>query len=167
MGKLFLGSVIAKQGERQAIILKMTWILHTLSIIWAWRSIYTSKYFIDIAGKYFIDKVQRKCCCCIKHLLCTDVDFEHILYLYWCSFWTFVVFVQMKLLFVDECEKYRDLIHVHSFAHDFHLRCVHHFLRVNSSIFHPGFHLSNFLADFLQIYPVPPTFSRNCLAQGG
>ncbi|XP_025109017.1 KICSTOR complex protein SZT2-like isoform X3 [Pomacea canaliculata] len=72
---------------------------------------------------------------------------------------------QMKLLFVDECEKYRDLIHVHSFAHDFHLRCVHHFLRVNSSIFHPGFHLSNFLADFLQIYPVPPTFSRNCLAQ--
>ncbi|KAK7100732.1 hypothetical protein V1264_023626 [Littorina saxatilis] len=71
----------------------------------------------------------------------------------------------MQLLFVDECEKYKDLIHVHSFAHDFHLRCINDYLRGSSSILHPGFHLSNFLTEFLNIYPDPPSFARNCLAK--
>ena len=73
---------------------------------------------------------------------------------------------QMQLLFVDECEKYKDLIHVHSFAHDFHLRCINDYLRGNTSILHSDFHVSNFLSEFLQIYPIPPSFARNCLAQG-
>ncbi|KAL8610620.1 hypothetical protein ACOMHN_006339 [Nucella lapillus] len=71
----------------------------------------------------------------------------------------------MQMLFVDECEKYKDLIHVHSFAHDFHLRCINDYLRGNTSILHPNFHISNFLSDFLKIYPIPPSFARNCLAQ--
>ena len=74
--------------------------------------------------------------------------------------------LQMQLMFVDECEKYKDLIHVHSFAHDFHLRCINDYLRGNTSLLHPHFHLSNFLSEFLQIYSIPPSFARNCLAQG-
>lgn len=72
---------------------------------------------------------------------------------------------QMQLLFVDECLKYKDLIHVHSFAHDFHLRCVHNYLNGQQTLFQQGFHLSNFLSEFLTIYPVPPSFARNCVAQ--
>ncbi|KAK3794558.1 hypothetical protein RRG08_003708 [Elysia crispata] len=78
-----------------------------------------------------------------------------------------IVNQQMHLIFVDECDKYKDLIHVHSFAHDFHLRCVQQYLRNPdaSSIFPSGFDLDSFLSDFRQIFPYPPSFSRNCLQQ--
>ena len=74
----------------------------------------------------------------------------------------------MHLIFVDECDKYKDLIHVHSFAHDFHLRCVQQYLTNPdaSNIFPSGFDLDSFLTDFHQIFPYPPSFSRNCLQQG-
>ncbi|XP_076462664.1 KICSTOR complex protein SZT2-like isoform X2 [Babylonia areolata] len=71
----------------------------------------------------------------------------------------------MQLLFVDECEKYKDLIHVHSFAHDFHLRTINDYLQGNTSILPPDFHITDFLSDYLKIYPIPPSFARNCLAQ--
>ncbi|XP_050400458.2 KICSTOR complex protein SZT2 [Patella vulgata] len=70
---------------------------------------------------------------------------------------------QMRLLFVDECQKYKDLIHVHSFAHDFHLRCIQRYISGEDCVFHQGFHLTNFLTDFSNIYSYPPSFSRNCL----
>ncbi|XP_067679134.1 KICSTOR complex protein SZT2-like [Haliotis asinina] len=72
---------------------------------------------------------------------------------------------QMRLLFVDECEKCKDLIHVHSFAHDFHLRCIQTYLSGEACVFNQGFHLTSFLADFIRIYPYPPSFSRNFLRQ--
>ncbi|RUS85224.1 hypothetical protein EGW08_006985 [Elysia chlorotica] len=78
-----------------------------------------------------------------------------------------IVNQQMHLIFVDECDKYKDLIHVHSFAHDFHLRCVQQYLThpEASTIFPSGFDLDSFLSDFRQIFPYPPSFSRNCLQQ--
>ncbi|XP_071119812.1 KICSTOR complex protein SZT2-like [Haliotis cracherodii] len=72
---------------------------------------------------------------------------------------------QMRLLFVDECEKCKDLIHVHSFAHDFHLRCIQTYLSGEACVFNHGFHLTSFLSDFIRIYPYPPSFSRNFLRQ--
>lgn len=71
---------------------------------------------------------------------------------------------QLRLLFVDECEKCKDLIHVHSFAHDFHLRCIQTYIS-GEQIFKQGYHLTGFLADFMQVYPYPPKFSRNYLHQ--
>lgn len=81
----------------------------------------------------------------------------------WCSFF------QLKLLFVDECERCKDLIHVHSFAHDFHLRCIQSCMQPaqnTQSIFPPQYHLTGFLRDFMQVYPYPPKFSRNYLSEG-
>ncbi|GFN80126.1 protein szt2, partial [Plakobranchus ocellatus] len=84
-----------------------------------------------------------------------------------CSQLRVIVNQQMHLIFVDECDKYKDLIHVHSFAHDFHLRYVQQYLtQPDASTFFPsGFDLDNFLTDFRQIYPYPPSFARNCLQQ--
>ncbi|XP_060082039.1 KICSTOR complex protein SZT2-like [Ylistrum balloti] len=69
---------------------------------------------------------------------------------------------QLKLLFVEECEKCKDLIHVHSFAHDFHLRCIHSHIS-RQQVFKQSYHLTGFLSDFMQVYPYPPNFSRNFL----
>ncbi|XP_059140197.1 KICSTOR complex protein SZT2-like isoform X3 [Physella acuta] len=84
-----------------------------------------------------------------------------------CSQFKVNVNPQMHLIFVDECDRYKDLIHVHSFAHDFHLRCVQTYLSKEQKVsFLPmDFDLESFLNDFKQIYPYPPSFSRNCLHQ--
>lgn len=71
---------------------------------------------------------------------------------------------QLKLLFVEECEKCKDLIHVHSFAHDFHLRCIQSHIS-RQQVFKHSYHLTGFLSDFIQVYPYPPHFSRNYLHQ--
>nr|XP_022316595.1 KICSTOR complex protein SZT2-like [Crassostrea virginica] len=74
----------------------------------------------------------------------------------------------LKLLFVDECERCKDLIHVHSFAHDFHLRCIQSCMQPDQgtqSYFLPQYHLTGFLRDFMQVYPYPPKFSRNSLSE--
>lgn len=74
----------------------------------------------------------------------------------------------LKLLFVDECEKCKDIIHVHSFAHDFHLRCIQSCIQPDQSspsFFRPQYHLTGFLRDFMQVYPYPPKFSRNFLSE--
>ncbi|XP_052774284.1 KICSTOR complex protein SZT2-like isoform X2 [Mya arenaria] len=67
----------------------------------------------------------------------------------------------LKLLFVDECEKCKDLIHVHSFAHDFHLRCIQSYISGHQDLFKKGYYLSGLLNDFIKVYPYAPSFSRN------
>ncbi|XP_074640655.1 KICSTOR complex protein SZT2-like [Tubulanus polymorphus] len=68
---------------------------------------------------------------------------------------------QMAMFFTDECDKFKDLIHVHSFAHDFHLRTAQAYIGGRQNVFKADFHLSSFLADFIKYYPRPPNFSRN------
>ncbi|XP_053393950.1 KICSTOR complex protein SZT2-like isoform X2 [Mercenaria mercenaria] len=70
---------------------------------------------------------------------------------------------QLKLLFVDECEKCKHVIHVHSFAHDFHLRCIQSYINGQHDIFKPGYYVSGLLNDFVKVYAYAPSFSRNFL----
>jgi hypothetical protein len=80
-------------------------------------------------------------------------------------FYVFRFFFQLKLLFVDECEKCKDLIHVHSFAHDFHLRSIQSCIS-GKTVYKSYYHLTGFLSDFSLVYPYPPGFSRNFLLTG-
>ncbi|CAG2218549.1 SZT2 [Mytilus edulis] len=68
----------------------------------------------------------------------------------------------LKVLFVDECEKCKDLIHVHSFAHDFHLRSIQSCIS-GKGMYKNFYHMTGFLSDFSLVYPYPPAFSRNFL----
>ncbi|XP_055884389.1 KICSTOR complex protein SZT2-like isoform X4 [Biomphalaria glabrata] len=85
-----------------------------------------------------------------------------------CSQFKVNVNQEMHLLFVDECDKCKDLIHVHSFAHDFHLRWVQNYLADQRTCevqdtFKDTFNLDSFLTEFKIVYPYPPSFSRNCI----
>lgn len=68
-------------------------------------------------------------------------------------------------LFTDECDKFKDLTHVHSFVHDFHLRTVQTFIS-GSDVFCPGYHLAAFFQDFISHFPNEPSFSRNYIHEG-
>ena len=76
--------------------------------------------------------------------------------------------LQLAHIFTDECDKFKDLTHVHSFTHDFHLRTVQRHLSspTHSDVFKPEYHLTAFLTDFVQHYSFAPGFARNYIMEG-
>ncbi|XP_067423935.1 KICSTOR complex protein SZT2 [Emydura macquarii macquarii] len=72
----------------------------------------------------------------------------------------------LSMLFTEECDKVRDLMHVHSFSYDFHLRIVHQYLLGSHMALRQGFHLTSFLEGFIAHHPDVPKFGRNHVFQG-
>ncbi|XP_076579484.1 SZT2 subunit of KICSTOR complex isoform X5 [Chaetodon auriga] len=73
---------------------------------------------------------------------------------------------QLSMLFTEECDKVRDLMHVHSFSYDFHLRVVHQYLVGCHMTLRQGYQLTDFLDDFISHHPDIPKFGRNHVFQG-
>ncbi|XP_027882529.1 KICSTOR complex protein SZT2 isoform X2 [Xiphophorus couchianus] len=72
----------------------------------------------------------------------------------------------LSMLFTEECDKVRDLMHVHSFSYDFHLRVAHQYLVGCHMTLRQGYQLTDFLDDFICHYPDIPKFGRNHIFQG-
>ncbi|XP_053717013.1 KICSTOR complex protein SZT2 isoform X1 [Synchiropus splendidus] len=72
----------------------------------------------------------------------------------------------LTMLFTEECDKVRDLMHVHSFSYDFHLRVVHQYLVGCHMTLRQGYQLTDFLDDFISHHPDIPKFGRNHVFQG-
>ncbi|ELW62137.1 Protein SZT2 [Tupaia chinensis] len=72
----------------------------------------------------------------------------------------------LSMLFTEECDKVRDLMHVHSFSYDFHLRLVHQHVLGAQLVLRHGYHLTTFLRHFLAHHPDGPHFGRNHIYQG-
>ena len=73
---------------------------------------------------------------------------------------------QLSMLFTEECDRVRDLMHVHSFSYDFHLRLVHQHVLGAHLVLRHGYHLTTFLRHFLAHHPAGPHFGRNHIYQG-
>ncbi|XP_061593384.1 KICSTOR complex protein SZT2 isoform X2 [Cololabis saira] len=73
----------------------------------------------------------------------------------------------LSMLFTEECDKVRDLMHVHSFSYDFHLRVVHQYLVGCHMTLRQGYQLTDFLDDFISHHPDIPKFGRNHVFQAG
>ncbi|XP_018578793.1 KICSTOR complex protein SZT2 isoform X1 [Anoplophora glabripennis] len=65
--------------------------------------------------------------------------------------------------FLDECDRVKILMHLHSFTYDYHLRCIYNYISNN-----PGlnkvcerYNVHQFLDDFLKYYNKAPNFARN------
>ncbi|XP_029355137.1 KICSTOR complex protein SZT2 isoform X2 [Echeneis naucrates] len=72
----------------------------------------------------------------------------------------------LSMLFTEECDKVRDLMHIHSFSYDFHLRVVHQYLVGCHMTLRQGYQLTDFLDDFISHHPDIPKFGRNHVFQG-
>lgn len=74
---------------------------------------------------------------------------------------------QFTISFLDECDRIKSLMHLHSFTYDFHLRTIHTYVAGGSS---PrvcnDYHLTKFLDDFTKYYPKTPNFARNVVCAG-
>lgn len=67
---------------------------------------------------------------------------------------------------VDECDRLRFLIHLHSFTFDYHLRLANSFVAQRACHLRRDFHFTSFLADFLKYYNKGPNFARNLMQVG-
>lgn len=69
---------------------------------------------------------------------------------------------------MDECDRIKVAMHLHSFTYDFHLRCIHNYVSSSSSAGKvcDGYNLTQFLDDFLKYYNKAPNFARNLVHEG-
>ncbi|XP_059469171.1 KICSTOR complex protein SZT2-like [Neocloeon triangulifer] len=68
---------------------------------------------------------------------------------------------QFTFSFLDESDKIKILMHLHSFTYDYHLRCIHNYITNQHSMLKQNFHLRNFLDDFIKYYSKGPNYARN------
>ena len=62
--------------------------------------------------------------------------------------------------FIDECDRIKVLIHLHSFTYDYHLRTIQAHLGGRVTSLRSGFHIVSFLEDFMKYYSKGPNFAR-------
>ncbi len=72
---------------------------------------------------------------------------------------------QLAMLFTDNCDRHKDLIHIHSFAHDFHPRTIQSYFHRPEMGFKSHYHVTRFLADFVKFFTPRPKFCRNHIHQ--
>ncbi len=74
-------------------------------------------------------------------------------------------YVQVTELFSQECSRFKDLIHTHSYNYDFHVRSIHSIvmgrLKVEGEL-----DLRNLLNKFCNNYVNPPHYIRNRIYSG-
>ncbi|XP_049806805.1 KICSTOR complex protein SZT2-like [Schistocerca nitens] len=68
---------------------------------------------------------------------------------------------QFTLSFLDECDKIKILMHLHSFTYDYHLRSIAGYVSGRQALLRQGYHLTHFLEDFMKYYSKAPNFARN------
>lgn len=58
-------------------------------------------------------------------------------------------------------------MHLHSFTYDFHLRCIYNYVANNSGVkVCSGYHVTQFLDDFMKYYNKAPNYARNLIHAG-
>ena len=73
---------------------------------------------------------------------------------------------QMSRLFVEDCTRYREYIHLLSFNYDFHLCKAQMYLNGSQLIFNRGYAITDMLKSLLLEYPQCPFFARNRTCEG-
>lgn len=69
-------------------------------------------------------------------------------------------------MFVEDCNRHREYIHLLSFNYDFHLCKAQFYLKGSQIIFNKGYGVTHMLKGLLQEYVNSPVFARNRLGYG-
>lgn len=57
-------------------------------------------------------------------------------------------------------------MHLHSFTYDYHLRCLHQFITNQKPLLRHGYHIVDFIDDFMRYYPKAPNYARSLVHTG-
>lgn len=70
-------------------------------------------------------------------------------------------FLQFAVSFLDECDRIKFQMHLHSFTYDYHLRCLHQYITDQQPLLRQGYHIIEFLDDFIKYYPKASNYARS------
>ncbi|XP_008200755.1 KICSTOR complex protein SZT2 isoform X3 [Tribolium castaneum] len=72
---------------------------------------------------------------------------------------------RFTLCFLDECDRVKILMHLHSFTYDYHLRCIYNYISNNSGVNKvcDRYNATKFFDDFMKYYTKAPNFARNLI----
>lgn len=73
---------------------------------------------------------------------------------------------QVTSEFIEDLDKIRVNMHMHSFTYDYHLRTIHSYVSGQQLLFKHGYHLTSFLDDFVKYYQKSPNYARNLIHAG-
>ncbi|XP_077498941.1 KICSTOR complex protein SZT2-like isoform X2 [Amblyomma americanum] len=73
---------------------------------------------------------------------------------------------QVTSEFIEDLDKIRVNMHMHSFTYDYHLRTIHSYVSGQQLLFKHGYHLTSFLDDFVKYYQKSPNYARNLIYAG-
>ncbi|KAL1485362.1 hypothetical protein MTO96_032006 [Rhipicephalus appendiculatus] len=73
---------------------------------------------------------------------------------------------QVTSEFIEDMDKIRVNMHMHSFTYDYHLRTIHSYISGQQLLFKHGYHLTSFLDDFVKYYQKSPNYARNLIYAG-
>ena len=74
---------------------------------------------------------------------------------------------QLATAFTDECDRLKDMTHLHSFSHDFHLRLLQaHVAQPGSCHLRKGYHVTSLLRDLVRHFARSPHFAVNLVMEG-
>nr|CAH7745695.1 unnamed protein product [Callosobruchus chinensis] len=70
---------------------------------------------------------------------------------------------RFTLSFVDECDRVKVLMHLHSFTYDYHLRSIYNYISGSHTVNRvcEKYNVHQFLDDFMKYYNKAPNFARN------
>ncbi|CAH1982614.1 unnamed protein product [Acanthoscelides obtectus] len=70
---------------------------------------------------------------------------------------------RFTLSFVDECDRVKVLMHLHSFTYDYHLRSIYNYISGSQTVNKvcEKYNVHQFLDDFMKYYNKAPNFARN------
>ncbi|EEC00736.1 hypothetical protein IscW_ISCW001449 [Ixodes scapularis] len=74
--------------------------------------------------------------------------------------------MQVTSEFIEDMDKIRVNMHMHSFTYDYHLRTIHSYVSGQQLLFKHGYHLTSFLDDFVKYYQKSPNYARNLIHAG-
>ncbi|KAH0819001.1 hypothetical protein GEV33_003789 [Tenebrio molitor] len=72
---------------------------------------------------------------------------------------------RFTLCFLDECDRVKILMHLHSFTYDYHLRCIYNYISNNAGVNKvcDRYNVTQFFDDFMKYYNKAPNFARNLI----
>ena len=111
---------------------------------------------------FFTLKCEQMCVCIRYHTSKWNLFLSWI----WKVLLDRLFLIQMSRLFVEDCTRYREYIHLLSFNYDFHLCKAQLYLNGSQRIFNKGYGVTAMLKGLLEEYPQCPLFARNRVCAG-
>lgn len=126
-------------------------------------------FTVEFREPFFISKLHAIECSRLQNISSrASINRVKCLCLHFLHTWLLLNCFQFTLSFLDECDRVKIFMHLHSFTYDYHLRCIYNYISKTQGVntVCDRYNVHQFLDDFLKYYYKAPNFARNLVHTG-